>query len=75
MGTSKAKVKWINKLKDYISSICVADYAEELRFYLIHMTEVRDVCVCVRVRACVCVLACGVQEKGREKQKGKEGLM
>lgn len=33
---------------------CVPDYAEELRFYLIHMTEVRKravlVCVCFRER-------------------------
>lgn len=27
------------------------DYAEELRFYLIHMTEVRDLCE----RVCVCM--------------------
>lgn len=26
---------------------CLADYAEELRFYLIHMTEVRERSVCV----------------------------
>lgn len=31
--------------------LCFTDYAEELRFYLIHMTEVRDLCVCVCVHA------------------------
>lgn len=48
-----------------MSSICVADYAEELRFYLIHMTEVRDF-----VRVCACVHVCvGVQEKEEETER------
>lgn len=50
------------------------DYAEELRFYLIHMTEVRDlcerVCVCMHARTCTC----GGVKKTRQKQKEKHGL-
>lgn len=29
--------------------LCVTDYAEELRFYLIHMTEVRETLLCVYI--------------------------
>lgn len=50
--------------------LCFTDYAEELRFYLIHMTEVRDLCN----RVCVCVCALDVKEK-RQKRKGNQGLM
>lgn len=44
--------KWINELKDWMFWLSFTDYAEELRFYLIHMTEVRDLyeCMCVCVR-------------------------
>lgn len=38
VGLAKKKVL----LTSSSSLICLADYAEELRFYLIHMTEVRE---------------------------------
>lgn len=40
---TKKDLKWISLL------LCFTDYAEELRFYLIHMTEVREMIVCVCV--------------------------
>lgn len=40
----------MNNLNLNSSSLCLTDYAEELRFYIIHMTEVRggNMCVCFK---------------------------
>jgi len=48
---------WLgSKLKSLL--LFPADYADELRFYLIHMTEVRERLVCVCVSVCLCVSVC-----------------
>ena len=59
-GRKKVKIEFeINPF----CCFCLADYAEELRFYLIHMTEVRE-------QNCVCA-----EEKKRERKKEKAGPM
>lgn len=60
VGLAKKKVL----LTSSSSLICLADYAEELRFYLIHMTEVRE-------SVFMCVFE---KEKLAKTQSAKEGL-
>lgn len=64
---SALELAWQKKqvlLTSSSSLICLADYAEELRFYLIHMTEVRE-------SVFMCVFE---KEKLAKTQRAKEGL-
>lgn len=60
-GTREKDVNAKKDLNLTFSSLCLADYTEELRFYLIHMTEVRGRIV-------------RVVEKGKKK-RDKEGKL
>lgn len=62
VGFGKKKKKVL--LTSSSSLICLADYAEELRFYLIHMTEVRE-------SVFMCVFE---KEKLAKTQSTKEGV-
>lgn len=54
MDDTNKELKWISLL------LCLTDYTEELRFYLIHMTEVREM---------------SVWKQKKERKKEKQGLM